>query len=394
MATKLKKASIAIRQNKGKDLSPNWEGCELWDADQFHKHFRNSMDYYRLESEIKTYKPILVKWMESQDYSKEEIAAVKKVKDNRISTTMGAVAHCLLRGMTPQRDDFNNGRDTAAWLRNEISQVIEQGKNDIDPEELAAEKAAEKATAYIPSIQERLRDAAVTMTAEIEDAIESFQKTPDDFDPNAFKILNLLKGKGAKGAHARIIKGFYQPDLDELLELASGDADEQLREGYSHRSKKQIRALIAFYQEVVSACDMIGQEAKVNKKPRAKRPTDKAKVVAKLKYKKTDEALKLVSVNPQDIIGSKELWIYNTKSRKLGRYVAGEFSELGVKGTSVTGYDEHKSVMKTLRKPEEKLKEFKAAGKVQLRKFLEDINATDTKMNGRINEEIVLLKVA
>jgi hypothetical protein len=49
--------------------------------------------------------------------------------------------------------------------------------------------------------------------------------------------------------------------------------------------------------------------------------------------------------------------------------------------------------MKTLRKPEEKLKEFKSAGKVALRKFLEDINAVDAPMNGRINEEIVLLKV-
>ena len=56
--------------------------------------------------------------------------------------------------------------------------------------------------------------------------------------------------------------------------------------------------------------------------------------------------------------------------------------------------DEFKSIQKTLRKPEEKLKEFKAAGKVQLRKFLDDINATDTKMNGRINEDTMLLKVA
>lgn len=393
MATKLKKASIAIRQSRGKDLSPDWTGCETWDADQFNKFFRNAMDYYRLECEFKTYKPVVVKWMEGQDYSKIDISAVKKVKDNRINTTMGAIAHCLLRGMPEQRADFNNGKDTAAWLRNEIAGVIAAGKDDVDPELAAAEKAAEKATAYVPSIQERLRDAAAAMTVEIEDAIENFQKDAENFDPKAFKILNLLKGKGAKGAHARIIKGFYQSDLDELMELASGQGCEQLREGYSHRSKKQIRALIAFYQEIAAACDMIGQEAKVNKKPRAKRPTDKSKVVAKLKYKKTDETLKLVSVNPQDIIGSKELWIYNTKSRKLGRYVAGEFSELGVKGASITGYDENKSFMKTLRKPEEKLKEFKSAGKVQLRKFLEDINATEARMNGRINEEIVLLKV-
>jgi len=108
---------------------------------------------------------------------------------------------------------------------------------------------------------------------------------------------------------------------------------------------------------------------------------------------KSNEPLKLVSINPADIIGTKELWIFNTKTRKLGKYVASEFQDLGVKGTTITGFDEFKSVQKTVRKPEDKLKEFKAAGKVQLRKFLDDINATDTRMNGRINEDTVLLKV-
>jgi len=77
----------------------------------------------------------------------------------------------------------------------------------------------------------------------------------------------------------------------------------------------------------------------------------------------------------------------------LGKYVANEYQDLAVKGTSIMNFSENLSICKTLRKPEEKLKEFKAAGKVQLRKFLEDINATDTKMNGRINEETILLKV-
>jgi hypothetical protein len=73
--------------------------------------------------------------------------------------------------------------------------------------------------------------------------------------------------------------------------------------------------------------------------------------------------------------------------------VAAEYQELGVKGTSITGFDEHKSVQKTLRKPEEQLKEFKGAGKVALRKFLEDIKAVDIKLNGRLNEDTILLKV-
>ncbi|NBP58008.1 hypothetical protein EBU71_16015, partial [bacterium] len=127
------------------------------------------------------------------------------------------------------------------------------------------------------------------------------------------------------------------------------------------------------------------------RKPKA---VSKEKLVARLKYKKTDEALKLVSINPADIIGSKELWIYNTKTRKLGKYVAAEFADLGIKGTTITGFNEDLSVQKTIRKPDDKLKEFKSAGKVALRKFLEDINAVDTKMNGRISEDTLLLKVA
>ncbi len=385
-----KKQVIAHRTKAVKDTSPNWEGCEDWSADQFYSHFRRSMDYYRLESDIKTYKPVLVKWMERVGCAKEDIAAVKRLRDFRINTTMGAIASCLLRGMTPQRADFNNGRDSAEWLRNAIVDAVQAGKLDTEGEE----KVEVKKDVYVPSIQERMREAAVRMTEELEDALEGFQTDPENFDPKAFKVLNLLKGKEVKAAHARLIKTFYERDLAELEELASGQGCEQLKEGYSHRSKKQIRNLIAFYQEIMSACDMLAQEAKVNRKPRAKKSVPAEKIVAKLKYKKSDEPLKLVSINPTDIIGAKELWVYNTKSRKIGKYVASEFNDLGVKGTTITGYDEHKSVMKTVRKPEEKLKEFKAAGKVQLRKFLDDINATEARMNGRINEEIILLKAS
>jgi hypothetical protein len=389
-----KKQVIAHRTRAVKDTSPTWEGCEAWTADEFHRHFKRAMDYYRLESDIKSYKPVVVKWMETNDYPKRDVVAFKKIKDSRISTTMGAVAACLNRGMTPQRIDFNSGRDTAAWLRTEIVKVLAEGKDDVDPAEAAAEKEAAKKDVYTPSIQERVREAAYRMTEELEDAIESFQADAENFDPKAFKVLNLLKGKQVKAAHARIIKDCYSRDLAELEELASGKGCEQLREGYSHRSRKQIKNLITFYQEIHSACDMLMQEAKVNRAPRAKKAVPAEKIVGKLKYMKQNEPLKLVSINPADIIGAKELWVFNTKTRKIGRYIAKEYSELSVKGTSIINFDENTSVQKTVRKPEEKLKEFKAAGKVQLRKFLDDINATDTKMNGRVGEDTVLLKVA
>jgi hypothetical protein len=383
------KTAFKNRTAKPKDSSPVWDGVETMTAEQFQRHWHNAMSYYRLEFSGKDLKPAVLKWMTGIGCTKADIAAFKKTKDNRCNVTMGAIASCLLRGMPAVRADFNQGRDTAEWLRNEITSVIEAGKNDI--EETEAKET--KPLVVQPSIQERLRETAFKMTEEIEDAIEGFQTDPENFDPKAFKMLNLLKGKEVKAAHARVIKTLYSKDLAELLELASGNADEQLKEGYSHRTKKQIRNLIAFYQEIMSACDMLAQEAKVNRKPKARKAQPKEKVVAKMKYKKSDEPLKLVSVNPVDIIGAKELWIFNTKTRKLGRYVADEYKDLGVKGTTITGFNAATSVCKTLRKPEEKLKEFKAAGKVQLRKFLDSINATDTMMNGRINEETILLRV-
>ncbi len=392
MATKLKTASIAIRQKAARDNSPSWDGASDWNGDKFNANFRKAMDHYRLESTVKELKVKVVEWMPSQGYDRADIRAIRKTKDKYFNGTMVGVAACLVKGMPEIHAEFNGGKDTGAWLRNEIDKVMREGGADLEDDEDAPKE--EKPAVYVPSIQERTRDTALGMTEELEDAYASFQTDPENFDPKAFKVLNLLKGKGAKAAHARIIRDFYARDLAELNELASGNADEQLREGYKHRSRKQIKNLIAFLQEIESACNMLMQEAKVNKKPRKVKAVSKDKLVAKLKYKKTDEALKLVSVNPADIIGAKELWVYNTKSRKLGKYVAADFHDLGVKGTTITGFNENQSICKTLRKPDEKLKEFKSAGKVALRKFLDDINATDTKMNGRINEEIILLKVA
>ena len=388
MATKATHLATA-RAAKGRDFSPKWDGHETWDTNQFLRHFHSSMAWYRLESSNKELKPKVIDWMGRIGCTKEDISAFKKTKDNRCGTTMGAIAACLIKGMPAIREDFNDGKDSSAWLRTEISRVISEGKDDKDDSE---EVVAVKKDVYVPSIQERVRDASMLMTEEIETAIEAFQTDPEAFDPKAFKVLNVLKAKQAKAAHTRIIKSFYEGNLRELIEVAN-TKDEQLKEGYSHLTKAHLKKITAFYQEVVSACDMLGQEAKVNRKPRAKKPTDKSKIVGKLKYMKTNEPLKLVSVNPEDIIGAQELWIYNSKTRKLGRYVAEEFKELGVKGTTITGFSESKSIQKTIRKPEEKLKEFKAAGKVALRKFLDDINATDARMNGRLNEETVLLKV-
>ncbi len=387
MAKVISKSS-KVTTKTPKDTSPRWDGCENWTADQFMANFRRAMEFYRMEHSGRELKPAIVKWMQNNEYSKEEIAKFKKTKDTRCTITMGGLASCLNKGMPAQRADFNNGKDNSIWLKENIAKVVAEGADDIEEVEGEVTSAAPAV-----NIQSRLKESSLLMTEEIENAIENFHEDADNFDPKAFKVINLLKAKEAKAAHARIIKNFYDKQLAEIVEATSSGADDQLKEAYGHRNKNQWKKLIAFLTEVSNACTMLMEESKVNRKPRAKKAQPKDKIVAKLKFMKTFEELKLVSINPTDIIGAKELWVYNTKTRKLGKYVAAPYQELNVKGTTIINFSETESVCKTIRKPEDKLKEFKSAGKVALRKFLDDINATDTKLNGRINEEVILLKV-
>lgn len=375
------------RAKKHKDPNPKWEGSESWPTDQFLRHFNDAMTYYRLESSGRDLKPEVIKWMNSNGYESEQIKIYKDSKDYRSTLTMGAIAACLNRGMVVVREDFNNGKNTADWLHNEIKKAIEAGKLDKKTEAVAIREPAQ-----IVTIQDRLKETASSMTEEIETAVDNFIIDPDNFNPKTFKVLNLLKGKQAKAAHARIIQSFYKPAHEEITEFLKGN-DPQLKEAYSHLSKSNAKKLQEFYLEVINACDMLMKEQQVNRKPRVKKSKPAEKLVEKLKYAKMYEPLKLVSINPADIVGAKELWVFNTKTRKLGKYVADEFAELSIKGTSVVGFNENQSIQKTLRKPEEQLKEFKTAGKVALRKFIEDIKAVDIKLNGRINEDTILLRV-
>jgi hypothetical protein len=92
-------------------------------------------------------------------------------------------------------------------------------------------------------------------------------------------------------------------------------------------------------------------------------------------------------------MGAKELWVYNTKTRKMGKYVAADDAgQLGIKGSTILGFDTKKSTAKTLRKPTDQLKSFANSGKIALRSFLEDIKAVPVELNGRLNTDWVLLK--
>lgn len=392
-ATRAKRVSVeTFRESSKRDLSPKWDNSETWEGEKFTLHYYAAMQYYNLNHSSKDLKPKIIDWMGRNGYEKEVIVAFKNTKDNRTGVTMGAVAACLLKGMPEVHPGFNKGRNTAEWLKDQISRVINQGSEDSVPEEKTSIK--DVAAAPVVSIQDRIRDQAIAIADELEGAIDSFIKDPENFDPKAFKVTSLLRSKGTKAAQARYISAFFEFGQNELLELSNGNAADQLREAYRHHSRKNIKKLIEFYQSIALACEQIAAEAKVLKKPRIKKVKPAEELVKNLKFKIGDDKLSITSVPPAQLIGAQVAVLYNVKTRKIGYIISKTSEGLAVKGTSLMNLSE-KSMQKTLRKPLEQLKEFKEQNTQKRAEtwFNKTIRTTETLHNGRINLDTVILKV-
>ena len=422
-------AGIAAKSAvRNKNLEPIWTGWEQMTGEQFFKHKQSSIRYYYTTFKLADLLANVYGWMKENEYSKEDIRAAKAASSGMITATAAIHARMLANGMP----DFNLEEqnyyeempglgDTVApvtdYIKERVRLAIQNGKINLAlKKEQEPEEEVPAAKPYVPTIQERIAEQAGTMSEDIDEWLESFLDNKKTFDPNGFDFKRHFTAKGVTQAHARKLRRFYDEQLNDFRELeqmptagqmkklTEDDVEQwtQLKEAYSHFSKNDIKKYTSAIVNVIEALDFVIEASKAQRKPRKAKPKSATKLVEKLKYCVTDDKYQTASIAPELIIGAAELWVFNTKTRKLGKYVAENVdptgqradSGLSVKGTTIVGFDAHKSLQKTLRKPAEQLKEFKKAGKVALRKFLEDIPTTETVLNGRLNETTVLLKIS
>lgn len=360
-------------------------GEPVWDTERAAKmsqeefdHFlRKAFFYYNYFYTQKDLKKYVVNWMKDK-YSKSEVSKFIRSGDRSIPMTVCSLIKAHMQGMPLREKELQ-------YVKDRIYEVL---NSDEVPEEPVAEQAT-VAPAAVKTIQDRLNEKTGEHLAHF-DGLYDEVVAGAAIDPNAYDYFvtnNVPQGQLGKFED-------YVDTQRMYLNAAIDKSDEQFVEAYKHYKAADFKRHLAFFDSIQIAIDQYRQVKKATKKARVKRAPNKEKVVGKLKYMKEEKTLKLVSINPVDIIGAQELWAYNTKTRKLYKYIADSLTgPLGVKGTSVINFDTAKSVGKTLRKPEEKLKEFAKATKVQLRKFLDEIKATETVGNGRINSDMILLKV-
>lgn len=232
------------------------------------------------------------------------------------------------------------------------------------------------------NIQDRILEKAREVAGELDGQIDDFILAGK---PAGFK----LKFGNLNSAIAKQVASMYKKELAEIEEAIEGN-DEQLVEGYSNFTKPQLKRYRDLLQSIIDECE---QAKKIVRKPRVRKAKPAGEVVKNLKYKKEDVELGIKSVSAPSIVGSTELWVYNTKYRKLQVYRAVDGSLLTVKGTSVLNYDTSSSSSKTLRKPEEQLKTFMGMTKRPLGTAFKAIKSKESVPNGRINEECILMRV-
>jgi hypothetical protein len=336
----------------------------------FYAH--NEMSSIELKKEV-------IKYLKSIDTKHPLLQELVDVHENRI-TTFGKYMYIL-----------NNGADipeeVLPRLLPELERTILADKQKV--KSLNKLKESKESTTPV-SIQERLLEKVKNVSAEIDGWIDDFivdkklaVKSVEDFS-------NLFKSRELKAVHMHHMRDIFEPKIAELA-LVFENSDKNLSEGYSNFSKPELKKLDSFYKNILNACDMFQKVAKADRLPRKKKPVSQEKLVAKVKYKKEDAALGIASVNVLHLLGAKEVWVYNTKTRKLANYRAVDERGIGVKGTSLINYSTD-SIEKTLRKPLETLTDFKKSSKVKLRTFLKDLSTVDAPANGKLNEHHVILR--
>lgn len=264
---------------------------------------------------------------------------------------------------------------------NKINKLV-QAVSEPEPQEV------EESPKVVISIQERIQNKASELIGELEAELDKFYLDHKyEFDASSWFRTYAIKPQIAK-----IISEYYAPLYAEAHEILN-KKDADLAGAYKSWKKPDLKKYVEFIKSIISAAETATVVAKVSRKPRKKKEKPLTVIVQKLRFKEKNDDLNLVSVNPTEIIGCNQLWVYNTKTRVLVVYNALGPVGLGVKGSTLIGFDPQTSTAKMLRKPHETLTKLKEGGKIVLKRLMDELSTKEKSVNGRINKDVILVKV-
>lgn len=312
----------------------------------------------------------------------------RKIEDREVTITHAWLARMSLRGLVLTPDE-------STLINSEIDTLV----NPLTKKEVKVSKTSvrkeEKKEVNRPNVQEIMRERTSETAGELEGLFDDYIKSGAKAT-HSLRPMDIVAKNNILPQHIHIIVEVWKKKLVEFEEVIKGK-DAQLVQAYNHFTKTQLKNIVKFIEQVLNDLNSYVNVKKASKAPRKRKPVPVEKQVAKMKFlkefKDTATKLNLVSLHPVKIHGASECYLYDTAKRKLIYLVADEYSKtFSVKGTTILGFDNIKSQMKTLRKPAEQLGEILKLGKPAGRKYFNEIRAVATTPNGRTNDSIVILK--
>ena len=236
------------------------------------------------------------------------------------------------------------------------------------------------------TVQENIKAKGLSLLAEVDYAI-------DVWDVEPFDMYKYLSEQKVSSAVANSVVNEYDELIAEIKEAREGDC-EQLKEGYAHLSKSEMNDFLNFVIKIKTDIERYTVNHKPVRKPRKAKQISAIDQVKKLNYLKEDIDNKITSIEPSKIIGAQMFFAYNTKTNQLAYYHAQDRGGLKVTGTTIKNYDLEKSQVKKLgAKTTDVLDRVLSGGKIVLNKIMSEINSKSSKATGRINNNMILLKV-
>ncbi len=314
----------------------------------------------------------------------QDLNDFKAAEDWRVNTTLGGLCKMHMAGAP-----FDEKR--MAWINAGIDAAVKSGKENrlieasisTKPVKTSADILAEKISDFI---------------CDVEGMIDEYHDPKVWFDAPNYSVFNELKKINAPKPLAQKVYDYYKPLFDEIEELIVKKTPD-LVEGYRHlKTAKEKKDYLEFIKNIIDDCQKYMNAATASKvrtvrKARVKKKVPVEKLVARVKYQKESAEYKLTSVDPAALVGATEAYLFNTKYRHLIQLVASSVDGFSIKGTTVINIREESCLKKTLRKPEDVLKEIGSTTKARASKVFLDLKTKAAAANGRLNEETIILKV-
>jgi len=206
-----------------------------------------------------------------------------------------------------------------------------------------------------------------------------------------FPTYSLFQLHSLKGSAINIFKEIVMSEYTPIKDAYDRTCD-QAMEAYSHIKKGDKRKMLTLMEGIFEDLDRVRDSLK-SARTANKKPKSKDAQIKNLKYLQDDVDAKLVSIHPALIPNEGKLWMYNVKTRKLTEFITSSTDGFEIRGSTLQKWDEERSRITTLRKPDEVLPQILNKTEKQIDNLWKTFTTKIGKPTGRINKDTILIRV-